>query len=71
MSSRPPRIDGQLMKRMRNACAWLLLPAYVLFGSLAGVQALIGRHAPRRPHRQLGEQVDLRRQPSGLVSISP
>ena len=45
---RPPLVDGRLMRRMRQACVWLLL-ASVLASSLSGVQALVERHSHGAP----------------------
>ena len=43
---RPPLVDGQLMKRMRNACVWLLL-ACVAITAVASLTSVLNRAANR------------------------
>ena len=42
---RPPLVDGQLMKRMRNFCVWLLLPSCLVVATVTGAQSWQGREA--------------------------
>lgn len=42
---RPPLVDGQLMKRMRNFCVWLLLPSCLAVAMVTGAQSWQGREA--------------------------
>lgn len=42
---RPPLVDGQIMKRMRNFCVWLLLPSCLLVATVTGVESWQGREA--------------------------